>query len=50
MEEDPVATAAAVDAFLPRALAPRPEPPVPVAPNDAATSGQVRPASEPEKD
>src|SRR5476651_2690138 len=54
MEEDPVATAAAVDAFLPKELAPRPEPASPVAPNsganDAATSGQVRPATEPEKD
>ena len=54
MEEDPVATAAAVDAFLPKKLAARPEPPTPATPNsganDAATSGQVRPASEPEKD
>jgi pimeloyl-ACP methyl ester carboxylesterase len=50
MEEEPAATAAAVDAFLPRSLPPRPEPPMPSAPNDAATSGQVRPAVEPEKD
>jgi pimeloyl-ACP methyl ester carboxylesterase len=50
MEEDPVAAEGALAAFLPQALAPRPEPPVPVAPNDAVTSGQVRPASEPEKD
>ena len=50
MEEDPVATAGAVDAFLPEKLEPRPEPPTPVAPGDAPTSGQVRPANEPEKD
>jgi len=50
MEEDPVATAAAVDAFLPEKLEARPEPPMPAAPNDAATGGQVRPASEPDKD
>ena len=50
MEEEPAATAAADDAFLPRSLPPRPEPPMPSAPNDAATSGQVRPAVEPEKD
>jgi pimeloyl-ACP methyl ester carboxylesterase len=51
MEEDPVATAHAVDAFLPDKLAPRPDVPMaPAAPGDAATSGQVRPASEPEKD
>jgi pimeloyl-ACP methyl ester carboxylesterase len=50
MEEEPAATAAAVDAFLPKSLPPRPDPPMPAAPNDAATSGQVRPASEPEKD
>jgi pimeloyl-ACP methyl ester carboxylesterase len=50
MEEEPAATAKAVSDFLPAKLEARPEPPVPVAPNDAATSGQVRPATEPEKD
>ncbi len=50
MEEEPAATAKAVADFLPARLAARPEPPPPAAPNDAATSGQVRPASEPEKD
>jgi pimeloyl-ACP methyl ester carboxylesterase len=50
MEEQPAATAAAVDAFLPAGLTPRPEPVVPQSPSDAATSGQVRPAVEPEKD
>ena len=50
MEEQPTATARAVDAFLPKKLAARPEPPPPAQPNDAATSGQVRPAVEPEKD
>ena len=51
MEEEPEATAAAVAAFLPDKADPRPELPVRLPPpNDAATSGQVRPASEPEKD
>jgi pimeloyl-ACP methyl ester carboxylesterase len=50
MEEDPAATAKAVDAFLPKKLTARPEPAPPPIPNDAATSGQVRPAIEPEKD
>jgi pimeloyl-ACP methyl ester carboxylesterase len=50
MEEEPVATAAAVDAFLPKRLEARPEPATQAPPSDAATSGQVRPASEPEKD
>jgi pimeloyl-ACP methyl ester carboxylesterase len=50
MEEEPAATAAAVAAFLPAKLEPRPEPVTPKSPSDAATGGQVRPASEPEKD
>jgi pimeloyl-ACP methyl ester carboxylesterase len=50
MEEEPVATAKAVSDFLPAKLAARPEPPTPTQPSDAATSGQVRPATEPEKD
>ena len=50
MEEEPAATAAAVNAFLPAKLAPRPEPALPLQPSDAATSGQVRPSVEPEKD
>ncbi len=50
MEEEPAATAAAVAAFLPDKLVPRPDPPVRAPPSDAATGGQVRPASEPEKD
>ena len=50
MEEEPVATAKAVSDFLPAKLAARPEPPTPAAPSDAATGGQVRPATEPEKD
>ena len=50
MEEQPAATAAAVDAFLPAKLAPRPDPVVPPQPSDAATGGQVRPAVDPQKD
>ncbi|MBS0549870.1 MAG: alpha/beta hydrolase [Proteobacteria bacterium] len=52
MEEDPVATARAVAAFLPDKAPPRPEPPVrpPPRADDSATGGQVRPANEPEPD